>query len=192
MKRLVIVITLSIVACLFVNHGALAQAYQHAATGIVFPEQLATLEKGRVTDYEKTHPGLGVAVGYNGPGITVTIYVYTMGMTSVPDDLQAATIRNHFKQVTGDIVRAEKRGYYSNVRKISVGEVSWGNASTATRSLHASFSYIQNGKDRFSHLYLMGFKNHFLKVRFTYDATEQAIVVKLQKKFLGDLGRIIK
>ena len=191
MPRSLVLTFLSAVLSLCMNHNALAGSYQHAATGIIFPEQVGTLEKGQVTDFEKDHPGLGVSVGYHGPSITVTLYIYTMGLEAVPDDLNSSTIQNHFKQVAADVMRAEERGWYSNVRKISEGEVSWGRPST-TKSLHASFSYVQNERDRLSHLYLMGFKNHFFKVRFTHDKSEGARVEGLQERFLRELAEILR
>jgi hypothetical protein len=185
------------VACLFaafcvcINLSALAAPYQHAATGVTFPERLGTLEKGQVTDFEKDHPGLGVSVGYHGPGITVTLYIYTMGLEAVPEDLKSSTIRNHFNQVCADVMRAGERGLYANVSKISEDQVTWGDPSK-TKSLHAWFTYLQNGRDRLSHLYLMGFKNHFFKVRFTYDKSEGATAEGLQKRFLRELAQILR
>ncbi len=173
-------------------HSAWAEAYRHRPTGIVFPDRVATLEKeARVTDYEADNPGLGVSVAYNGPGVTVTIYVYTMGMKTIPADLRSSTLKMHLKQATGDIVSAGEEGHYSNVKKISDGEAAWGSDATGTTSLHASYSYTQRGRDRLSHLYLMGYRNHFLKVRFTYDKEIQEAAEKTQKDFLAEFRRIL-
>jgi hypothetical protein len=37
----------------------------------------------------------------------------------------------------------------------------------------------------------MGFRNHFLKVRFTYDKEIQKNAEKTQKEFLGEFSRIL-
>ena len=74
--------------------GALAEAYRHNETGIVFPDRVTILEKrAEVTSYEAKYPGLGISVGYDGPGITVTVYVYTMGMKSIPTDLNSLVLK---------------------------------------------------------------------------------------------------
>ena len=83
-------IFVAITISLLMFRGALAEAYRHNETGIVFPDRVTILEKrAEVTSYEAKSPGLGVSVGYDGPGITVTVYVYTMGMKSIPTDLNS-------------------------------------------------------------------------------------------------------
>lgn len=79
---------------------ACAAAYRHGRTGIVFPDRVATLEKeARVTDFEAEFPGLGVSVGYNGPGITVTVYIYTQGLDVIPTDLESYILMDHFFKI---------------------------------------------------------------------------------------------
>lgn len=192
MSRSVRGICLSVAVSLLIAQGALADAYRHAATGITFPDRMATLEKEKqVTDFEEKAPGLGIGVGYNGPGITVTVYLYTMGMKTIPANLKSSILKDHFKQAIGDIVRTGEMGDYSNVKKISEGEVAWGNTGADARSLHASFGYSQSGRDRMSHLYLLGFRNHFLKVRFTYDREMQETAEKVQTEFLREFSSLL-
>ena len=175
-----------------VFQSARSEPYRHGPTGIVFPDRIATLEKeARVTDFEAETPGHGVAVGYNGPGITVTVFVYTMGAKAIPEDLQSVILKDHFEQVCGDIVRAGETGHYSNVKKKSDDIASWGTSGSGMKSLLASYSYTQRGQDRLSLLYLMGFRNHFLKVRFTYDKETQEAAEKIQKDFLAEFSRIL-
>lgn len=192
MNRLSQVSCQSLVICLLTIQGAWAEAYRHSPTGIVFPDRVAMLEKAaRVTDFEKEHPGLGVGIGYNGTGVTVTVYVYTMGIKTIPDDLHSSTLKDHFKQAASDIVRAGEMGHYSNVKKICDDNAAWDKAGGGTTSLHASYSFTQRGRDRISHLYLMGYRNHFLKVRFTYDKEIQEHAEKTQKDFLEEFSRIL-
>ena len=183
---------LSVIACMLMIQSAWTDAYRHRPTGIVFPGRLATLEReAGVTDFEAQTPGLGVSIGYNGPGITVTIYVYTMGMKTIPADLHSSELKDHFKQAASDIVRAGEMGLYSNVQKVSDGEAVWDPAGTGTASFHASYSYTQHGRDRLSHLYLMEHRNHFLKIRFTYDKEIQEAAENTQRDFLAEFSRIL-
>ncbi|MBU4460722.1 MAG: hypothetical protein KJ579_09150 [Verrucomicrobia bacterium] len=175
---------------LCIGLDALAQPYRHPATDLVFPEQLAGLERGDVTDYETKSPGLGVSVGYNVPGITVTIYLYTMGMKAVPDDLTSQPLKRHFAGVVSDVFRAGESGAYANVKKTAEGSAALDGSEKGPRALHASFSYSQKGRDRLSHLYLMGFRNHFLKVRFTYDKDMQETAEAVRVKLLGALDEM--
>lgn len=144
MKRFLQGICLSLVISLLIIQGAWADAYHHKPTGIVFPDRLATLEKGtRVTDYEAENPGFGVSIRYNSPGITVTIYLYTMGMKTIPSDPQSSILKNHFKQAESEIVRMEEMGYYSNVKKISDGVAAWDSSGTKTTSLHDCLLHVK-------------------------------------------------
>lgn len=192
MNRLVRGIFLPIIISLLITQGAWAKVYRHEPTGIVFPDRVALFEKwADVTDYETENPGLGISVAYNSPGITVTVYLYTMGMDAIPDNLQSPILQDHFKQAATDIERAGEQGYYFSVTKLSEGEVTWDVARTATTSLHSSYSYTQREQDRLSHLYLMGFRNHFLKIRFTYDKEIQQAAEKAQTEFLAAFSQIL-
>lgn len=183
---------LSVAISLLIVQGTLAESYRHAATGITFPDRMATLAKEKQeTNYEAKTPGLGISVGYNEPGITVTVYVYTMGMKTIPADLNSSILKDHFRQAAGDIARLVEMGYYSNLNKISEDEVVWGDNGADARSLHGLFSYRQSGRDLLSHLYLLGFRNHFIKIRFTYDKEIQEPAEKVQKDFLREFGGIL-
>lgn len=169
-----------------------ANAYRHAATGIVLPDLMATLQKEEgVTDFEPRLPGGGIGVGYDGPGITVTVYIYTANHKSIPDSLQSALIKEHFKQVENDIVQQGVRGAYTNVKKLSQDVIAWGSDGTGPKSLHSSFSFAQGGSDRLSHLFLLAYRDHFLKVRFTYDREVQPEAEKILKNFLAEFGKML-
>lgn len=188
MKKLAWICSLVIFLLIPCVHGASAEPYMHHETGLVFPERLAGMDRGKVTDFETEQPGLGVSIGYNAPGITVTIYLYNMGMESVPDSLQSPVFRSHFKQVVDDVVQAGQLGYYGNLKKTSETAVSLSALQTGPNALCASFIYIQNDVERLSKLYLLPFRKHFLKVRFTYDRNIQSKAEDTLKKFLDYLA----
>ena len=81
-------IGLLIIMSLLLCHTSWAEPFRHSATDILFPDIVAGLERQqKVTDYESSKPGYGISVGYDGPGIIVTIYIYTLGMPEVPPDV---------------------------------------------------------------------------------------------------------
>ncbi len=191
-KRCMAIFSLTFFLIFLVCHESSAEPYQHPATGFVFPDHFAEMDKGKVTDYEKDHPGLGVSASYDAPGITLTIYLYDMGMKSISSDLNSAVFTEHFEQVVGEVIQAENRGVYSSVMRLSEAEVFLSSTQTGPRALAASFSYVQNGRERLSKLYLTGYKDHFLKVRFTYDKIVQIKGEKTLKQFLDELSMIIQ
>lgn len=160
-------ILLAALLILLTNHVVLAEPYRHNATGLVFPDRLAMLEKkDEVTDYSAEDPGLGISLGYNGPGIIITVYLYTMGLENIPTDLQSPILQEQFRQAVNDIVQTAKAGYYVDLEKISEGEATWD--ATKVKSLQASFRFKRNDQDVLSQVHLLGYKNHFLKLRITY------------------------
>lgn len=173
--------------------AAIAAPYHHAPTGIIFPDQLGSLPKHtQISDYEATKPGLGVSVAYNGPGITVTIYLYTLGLDTVSTDLDSPLLNNHFKDTARDVHRAGELGYYEKVRSLPEDRITWSSRPDATRSLRARFSYNQRGVERLSNLYLLGFKNHFLKIRYTHDQAVTPNAETVLTNLLEDLDAILR
>lgn len=180
-----------LISLIFIKAG-FAEPYLHAPTGIVFPDQIATLKKqDSFKDFEKDRPGLGVSVGYNGPGITVTIYAYTMGLNEIPPDLDSNIFKAVYLHARREIEMAGELGSYSNVKQLRDDQTAWDSQENGVRSLHASYSLTQNGVDRLSHLYLTEHKNHFLKIRFTYDLDNQEKNERVQKDFLKTFSEIL-
>jgi hypothetical protein len=148
---------------------AWAEAYLHPATGMVFQDRVAGMDRGVVTDFEREHPGLGVGIGYNAPGITATIYLYNLGMESVPDSLDSPVLTALFEQAVEDVLQAGRMGMYDSLRKTSETVIGFPAPQSGPRALCASFDVVQQGVERLSKLYLLAYRNHFLKIRFTYD-----------------------
>jgi hypothetical protein len=150
--------------------------YLNPGTGISFPDNLAGMVKTSVVDYEKKLPGLGTSVGYNGPRIAAMIYVYTMGMIFVPDTIDSPGFVSHFRQTAEDIFWAGRQGLWNNVKKTSEEVLFIGPPETGQKALCNSFSYSRNNDEFLSKLCLFAYKNHFVKIRFTYgrDIKDQA------------------
>jgi len=165
-----------------------AEKYKDPATGISFPDKVGDLFFEKVHDFEKQHPGLGVSLSYNAPGTTVTLYIYNLKIKSIPSSVSAPELKAHFKAVQGDIYRMEKRGTYKSVKKLKDESVVL-NKESKRKALHAEFEYSQNKRKRISHIYLWGFKNNFIKIRYTYDVSVKVKAEKNLKKLLTLLGK---
>ena len=169
-----------------------AAQYRHPATGLEFPDTIAGMMKGNVTDFEKKHPGLGVSIGYNGPGITVTIYLYNLGLKSISNDVAAPIQQKHFNEAVQEVYWAGKKGYYRSLKELGKGTTFLGSNHVGPKALFASFNYIQNGIERLSKLYLTGYENHFLKIRFTYNKVVRTQAEETQTRFLGEIGKMLE
>lgn len=181
-----------LLACITISAEAQTNSYRHPATGLIVPDSVEGIVRGDVKDFEGTNPGLGVSVAYDRPGITTTVYIYTFGFKSIPSDLLSPTLKNHFAQVIQDIYEVEKRGYYKFVKKTAEGITFLRTDKTGPQALSASFSYVQNGVERLSKVYLLGHKQHFVKIRFTYDKSVQAQVEEKLTAFLNAMADMIE
>jgi len=188
LKTLVWICSLVVLLLIAAVPGVSAEAYLHPETGMVFPDRLAGMERGTVTDFEKEHPGYGVSIGYNAPGITVTIYVYNLGMESLSDSLESPELLEHFGQVVEDVMQAGRMGLYNSLQKTSESVVVFPPRQSGRGALCATFSCVQQGVERNSNLYLLAFRNHFLKVRFTSDRSVQAQAEDTLDRFLAYLA----
>ena len=177
-----------IFAGLLTGFNCQAGPYFHEGTGILLPEQIAGMPiiDERFVDYEKDSPGLGISVLYQSDSAIATVYLYTMGLKSIPNDLQSPVLRSQFEQAAGDIMRFRK-----GANKILEDNYAWGDFKEDAKSLHGYFSFIADGVDYRSHLHLMGFSNHFLKVRFTYAAEAQETGEELHNKFMRELRVVL-
>jgi hypothetical protein len=192
MKKLRFSLLFLLLACITISADAQTTQYRHPATGLILPDSVAGIVKGKVTDYEEKMPGLGISVAYDGPGITATVFIYDFGLESVPDNPPSATFKDHFALVKQDIYEAEKFGYYKSVKTIAEGITFLKADKTGPQALSASLSYVQNGTERLSKVYLLGHKNHFVKIRFTYDKSAQEHSEEALKQFLNEIGATLQ
>ena len=150
--------------------GAEPEPYRHPATGLVLPPTLADMRQTEPHDYEPDSPGLGVSVGYQAPGTTATIYLYTLGQAAIPDGAAAPEVEAHFRQVLEDIAAHGQAQGHERFRKTAEGEIGFGPPGAEFRARTADMQYALAGEERFTKVDLLGWRNHFLKVRYTYAA----------------------
>ncbi len=176
MRRLGLIISLFTIILLVGTGTSFSDPYLNPGTGMSFPDELPGMTKTSVIDHEKKHPGFGTSVGYNGPRIAATIYVYTMGMTSVPDSIESPDFVSHFRQTAEEIFQAGRQGLWNNVKRTSEEILFIGPPEASRKALCDSFSYSRNNDELLSKLCLFAYKNHFVKIRFTYgrDIKDQA------------------
>ncbi|MBN1673306.1 MAG: hypothetical protein JXR37_19830 [Kiritimatiellae bacterium] len=165
--------------------------YRHAATGLVFPLELGGLSQSGVVEYEKEQPGLGISVGYHGAVLTATLYLYTMGEKRIADGVGSDPVKTHFSHVVQDVFRAQERGYYEDVIKLFEGNTALGSAADGPDLLCASLMLKLRNQDRLSRVCLMGYKNHFFKIRFTYLAAAKERAEAELEAFMNALAHLL-
>lgn len=169
-----------------------SEPYRHTGMNLTFPDQMADMHKVKVADFEMERPGLGVAIAYNGPGIIATIYLYNMGMVSVPEDTDSPVLQRHFMQAIEDVFQVGHQGLWKNTKKISEDVVFLRSSQTNRKALCASFSYSRYNTEFLSKMCLFAHKNHFIKIRFTYRKDIRLKAEDTFKILLGDIAYILE
>ncbi|MBW1643973.1 MAG: hypothetical protein JRJ76_14160 [Deltaproteobacteria bacterium] len=145
-----------------------SDTYFHFASGIEFPKKLAEMEMKCVFNYELTTPGLGIDVKYGTLNIWTDIFIYNLGFDKIPDGIESDIIRKHFEGVIGDIYKAYEQGIYDAVVKLAENEETHGTIAKKIDFLSAYLITSKSGEKNFSHIYLSGYNNNFIKIRFSY------------------------
>ena len=161
-------------AAVFLLFAALASAqstkgeYVERRTGIGFPAAIGSLRRWGVVSFAERDPGLGIAVRYTtNKGCRGDIFVYNLGLAEIPSDPDDQVIAQQLQQALGDIRTQERTGTYQDV-SVQRSEVAHLGGAGSPKVRHAVLSYVERGKREESHLYVTGYKNHFIKIRFTF------------------------
>lgn len=139
----------------------------HAATRVSFPQQVGGATLARTIDYEKTYkePGLGYSWHYSVPQtLSAGIYLYTMGMSSVPTGARDPAVLQQFDQGMGDIPLSKK---YEQLAVLK-GPTDCTYGAITFRCVVETCVVVSTRSADKLELLLTGFRNHFLKIRLDW------------------------
>lgn len=71
--------------------------------GLTFPETIEGARSGAFNDYETTDPGYGYSVQYSRPGWNMTVYIYDLGLSVIPSNVESGPILDAFEQAKKEI-----------------------------------------------------------------------------------------
>jgi hypothetical protein len=158
-------------AVLIASVAAVACAAQTSAGGpmtfldFTFPEEIAGAQRISVRDYESTQAGLGYSAGYRQGTLTGTVYIYSAGNQSIPDNLQSPLVNAELEQTQTDVFRLwQQAGAKIDLKENFTIE----DAHGRTRLICAAFTITGNDgrlADTFSCVGVA--KNKFLKFRIS-------------------------
>jgi hypothetical protein len=159
---------LAIAAVVLTAATALAQERSKNVFGLSIPDRVGSLTYRQSVDFESKTPGLGYALRFSGPtGWLVDVYLYDLGMKTIPADPESGVIRDQLAQARGDVYELARRGTYANVADRGDFNVP---DSGKVRFVCTSFSYQRGDKvdvavDSF--LCLTSWNDRFVKLRMT-------------------------
>jgi TPR repeat protein len=175
-------------AIYFIKPNLPSGAYRHPPTGLLFPTMLADLQLGKISDYRRNEDALGkdVRVGYNAPGIKLTVYVTSRNLATLNREQKKEAFRRYYESSAGDVMQSES---YQGQKRISDRVSKLGEGVSDLKIQSTQFTYLELGKKKISYLYLTIYKDYFFKIRYTYDvdrvAKAEKVLVELLLKF-GD------
>ena len=162
---------------------------------MVFPDELGGMKMVRVKDFEKEHPGFGVSITYcfkDCNQVRADIFVYNAGLKKIPTGSGHKLIHSEWQEAQKGIFEHEKRGTYQSVKLLYTSARLLGMDRNAPTALSAEFSFIRDGQPYFSNLYLLGYKNNFIKMRFSYLSKDKKQSEKVLRAFLEGLGNLFE
>jgi hypothetical protein len=130
-------------------------------SGLRFPDKIAGAERGEPHEYEKTNPGLGHSVQYGMPGWAITVYIYDMGRTSIPDDPQSEVVKGQLDEARREVFQVRSKVEWK--RDFSIGS-----ESRRVRFSCGAFAYADKASEPLDgFVCLTAWKNKFVKFRLT-------------------------
>jgi hypothetical protein len=151
---------------------ATAATYTDKATKLQFPDKLGSWERSDVHHFDEA--ALGTSIGYQHPLTGVaTFYIYSNGLKKIPTGGKSDMVKREFASVLKQIETLYSGEKYENLKKVmdAAPEVT-SNGKTATL-LASIYSFSVRGEhppQRLSYALLTGYRNRFLKLRFTLPA----------------------
>jgi hypothetical protein len=76
--------------------------------GVTFPAEIVGATSTNVVDYEKDHPGYGYSVGYRRGDQIVTVYIYDMKISPIPDDVRGRVVRAELEEARKEVLSVRR------------------------------------------------------------------------------------
>jgi hypothetical protein len=165
---------------------------RHPATGLVFPPQIADAQKYNLTDYGRSmkRPGLGYFWNYRaGDLLVATLYVYNLGVPTIPPGAASWAVQRQFELATADIEVLARNGRYQQLKTAKgPGECTYN--AIVFRCMTLSAIQSANQRHVYTALMLTGYRNYYLKVRLDWQEGSTASNATLER-FLSAMARDI-
>jgi hypothetical protein len=172
MKRLAILI-LAVALCgapilraKTAEHTSPQAAYIEKTTGIVFPAAIGALAFEGTEDFGDERYGVGIK--YSGEGIAGTIYIYNDGLASIPSGVDSPIHKAAVDTAVNGIKEVAGQGQYQDLAFGREEIAGLSGRPGSHRARHAALAYTFDGTRWYSHIFVLGYKNQIVKLRFSY------------------------
>lgn len=140
--------------------------------GIPLPLELGKTPRLRVVNYEANSPGAGVSASYVNAVYSVTLYVYDLGLSNLPEDPLSSSVMEHFQEsVQGALTSADSNGERLECKAAHGVSLE---PDSGVNYLVATFG-LENDQGRFRSFIFLTTKNgRFVKLRMSFHPTSLA------------------
>lgn len=147
--------------------------YEHPGTNLQFPAKLAQFERAQVRRYDD--PKLGVQVSYVIPELgKADFYIFDFGLTAIPSGINSDVVRSMYVSADRDVQGFAESGLYLDFeRLIALGTVmrTKGNNLEWYVATYKFRPNRENAEPLVSWLLVTGYRNQFVKIRFSHLAS---------------------
>lgn len=134
--------------------------------GISLPPKIGVFERGKVTNNEVTHSGLGYSVAYSSASSgEATVYIYDKGLLDIPEGPMEPVIRREFDQATQDVLNWAQSREDQTTELLS--RYGTGSPNTRREFLCSEFLSDIRGNTVRTFLCVTGAEGKFVKLRVT-------------------------
>lgn len=133
-------------------------------------------------------PRLGSSYQYGGGGLSLTVYVYDLGASDIPDGGDTRIACEAFEGSKGDVLHAG----YQDAQLKSQQLARLDPAAETPVAREAVFEYTRSGRPTVSYLWVTGAAKQFVKLRFSVDTKYRDELVEARRTVLNALGESLK
>jgi hypothetical protein len=174
MRRIFLLVCVSLLSLTVANAQAPGDAYIHADTNLSFPTQIGAYRRVAVTKYPD--PRLGVSIRYDGWG-RGDIFVYDMGFTQITTGIDSPEFKRAFAESEAHIAKMSTSPPFKDGGRFLESQPvveSDGRVAKLRVVMYTSTLLGRDGSERKVSTWLLmtAYKNKLLKLLFTHQGIE--------------------
>jgi hypothetical protein len=180
---------------LVASSDAVAQQGSSVYSSEQMPPKVGDAKRGEVKDFEPANPGLGQAVGYSMPGWRITLFIYDLQRTDLPETAVASIITPQLEQAAGDIMTFKQKGDYADVDEglgfvVPDGLAARFYCKSYVLKTTKGIGGLKSNNEQFdSYLCVTTWRKRFIKLRLTTASNPKALRTALE--FVKSLDRAL-
>jgi hypothetical protein len=176
--------SMSLLACMTLAHAGPVKLLPGP---FELPDRIGPMRlDGEAHEYDD--PRLGSSYQYSGGGLSLTIYVYDLGIPDIPDGGETRIACEAFEAAKKDLHRAG----YADVRQKSEQLARLDPTAAAPNAREAVYEFTRAERPTISYIWLTGAAKVLLKLRFSVDEKLRDELPEARRAILMALGEAVK